>query len=87
LVQCFRDLGWDNAKLHAASPFKVVDPGFNAILIRSDADLADLADSLGEPALAAEARTRVAKARTAFPQLWSEKHGQFCCLDRATGEP
>lgn len=86
LVQCFRELGWDNAKLHDASPFKVVDPGFNAILIRSDSDLADLADSLGETALATEARTRVERARRAFPTLWSEKHGQFCCLDRATGE-
>ena len=35
LVQHFRGLGWDNARLHDASPFRVVDPGFNAILIRS----------------------------------------------------
>src|SRR6218665_3840853 len=42
LVQLFRSLGWDNTKLHDASPFKVVDPGFNAILIRSATDLATL---------------------------------------------
>ena len=44
LVSRFRELGWDNSKLHAASPFQVVDPGFNAILIRSDEALARLAD-------------------------------------------
>src|SRR6185312_14261862 len=40
LVERFRGLGWDNGKLHDASPFQVVDPGFNAILLRSAADLA-----------------------------------------------
>ena len=47
LVARFRDLGWDNSKLHAASPFQVVDPGFNAILIRSDEALARLAEAIG----------------------------------------
>ncbi|HWT30267.1 MAG TPA: trehalase family glycosidase [Propylenella sp.] len=85
LVQHFRGLDWDNAELHDASPFRVVDPGFNAILIRSDDDLADIADRLGKPALAAEARARAAKARAAFGALWSERHGQFVCFDRAAG--
>ncbi len=60
-MQHFRGLGWDNAKLHDASPFQIVDPGFNAILIRSCADLADLALELGEPALAAANRARARK--------------------------
>ncbi len=85
LVQHFRGLGWDNAKLHDASPFRVVDPGFNAILIRSDGDLADLADALGEPALAGEARGRATQARAAFATLWSDRLGQFVCYDRAAG--
>lgn len=58
LVEKFRSLGWDNSKLHDASPFQVVDPGFNAILIRACADLAELADSLGEPGIAAANRAR-----------------------------
>jgi glycogen debranching enzyme len=86
LVQRFRGLGWDNAKLHDSSPFRVVDPGFNAILIRSDSDLADLADALHEPALAAEARRRGAKARAAFGALWSERLDQFVCFDRTIGQ-
>jgi mannosylglycerate hydrolase len=82
LVQKFRSLGWDNAKLHEASAFKVVDPGFNAILIRSDEAVAELADTLGFNTIAAAARQRVAKARAAFSMLWSEEAGQFLCFDR-----
>lgn len=85
LVQHFRGLGWQNAQLHDASPFRVVDPGFNAILVRSDAALAALAEDLGLRDIARDARARVAKARAAFPALWSEASGQFLCLDRTTG--
>jgi glycogen debranching enzyme len=87
LVQEFRALGWDNARLHDASPFKVVDPGFNAILVRADEDAAVLAAALGQDALAAEAAARVAKARVALETLWSEAAGQYLCFDRATGAP
>jgi hypothetical protein len=87
LVQHFRKLGWDNAKLHDASPFQVVDPGFNAILIRSDEDLAALADQLVLSDLAAEARGRATHARKAFNALWSDKAGQYLAFDRAAGRP
>jgi hypothetical protein len=85
LVQLFRALGWDNSRLHEASPFKVVDPGFNAILIRSMTDLADLAEMLGEPGIAAANRARAAKGLAALERLWSEAHGQYLCRDRVTG--
>jgi hypothetical protein len=86
LVQHFRNLGWDNRKLHDASPFQIVDPGFNAILIRSCADLADLASELGEAAIAAANRARAEKGLAAMERLWSEGHGQYLCLDRITGK-
>lgn len=85
LLEHFRALDWDTAKLHDASPFRVVDPGFNAILIRSCADLADLAERLGEPALAAENRAYAARGVQALETLWSEGRGQYLCLDRVTG--
>jgi hypothetical protein len=85
LVEHFRGLGWDNAQLHEASPFRVVDPGFNAILIRSCGDLADLADALGESALAAENRDMAARGAAALEGLWSEPHGQYLCRDRVAG--
>jgi glycogen debranching enzyme len=86
LVQHFRSLGWDNTKLHDASPFQVVDPGFNAILIRSCTDLADLAEALGEASIARDNRERAAKGLRAMESLWSESHGQYLCKDRTTGE-
>ena len=89
LVQRFRELGWDNTKLHDASPFRVVDPGFNAILIRSDSAISPIwRRSLGrDRSRDARPATRVETARAApSRRLWSEKHGQFCCLDRASGE-
>jgi len=85
LVQQFRRLGWDNAELHDASPFQVVDPGFNAILLRSDEALVELADALGFAGIAEDARCRVAQARAAFAGLWSEAAGQFLCYDRVAG--
>ena len=83
LVQHFRSLGWDNAKLHDASPFRVVDPGFNAILLRSCADLAALAEEFGETELAAHERAQVQKGLAAMETLWSEKYQQYLCYDRA----
>ncbi|CAN5787235.1 hypothetical protein BH23PSE1_BH23PSE1_12160 [soil metagenome] len=85
LVEHFRSLGWDNARLHDASPFQVLDPGFNAILIRAAADLAELADALGETAIASESRDHAARGLAALDTLWSERHGQYLCRDRRTG--
>lgn len=85
LVQHFRDLGWDNSRLHDASPFQVVDPGFNAILIRACTDLADLAEALGENQIAADNRARASAGLEALGSLWSGKHGQYLCKDRTTG--
>jgi hypothetical protein len=86
LVETFRSLEWDNAKLHDASPFQVIDPGFNAMLIRSCADLADLADILGQADFAAANRARAAKGIGALDALWSDSHGLYLCKDRTTGE-
>ena len=84
LVQHFRSLGWDNTKIHDASPFLVVDPGLNAILIRSADDLAWLAEALGELALADRQRRHAEKGRAALDSLWSEDHGQYVCFDRVS---
>ena len=85
LVQTFRSLEWDNTKLHDASPFQVVDPGFNAILIRSCADLAELAHELGMPEIAAQSRAMADKGIAAMETLWSDEMGQYLCHDRLLG--
>lgn len=87
LVQTFRSLGWDNMMLHDASPFRVVDPGFNAILIRSCADLADLASRLGEDDIAEASRGFAARGVAALESLWDADLGQYLCWDRVTQLP
>jgi len=86
LVHHFRSLNWDNAKLHDASPFQVLDPGFNAILIRACTDLAKLADQLGESEIASDNREMAARGLTALERLWSDAHKQYLCQDRRTGQ-
>ena len=86
LVQLFRSLGWDNSRLHDASPFRVVDPGFNAILLRSCNDLAALARTLGHDSLALSNARYVQHGIAAMESLWSDAHGQYVCLDRVTGQ-
>lgn len=86
LVQHFRELKWDNSKIHDASPFQVIDPGFNAILIRSCADLAELAETLGQPQVANANRARAAAGLAALDALWSDDHGQYLSKDRMTGK-
>jgi hypothetical protein len=86
LVTRFRELGWDNSKLHDASPFQVIDPGFNAILIRSDEALARLTAAIGLADIAQAARARIATARKAFDALWSDAAGLFLCFDRVAGK-
>jgi glycogen debranching enzyme len=87
LVEHFRALNWDTSRLHDASPFRIVDPGFNAILLRACADVADLADGLGLGDIAAENRGYASRGVAAMESLWSDAHGQYLCRDRVTGAP
>ncbi len=83
LIEHFRSLGWDNTVLHERSPFRLVDPGFNAILARSCEALGDLAAELGHADIALESRTQAARTRKALETLWSSQHGRYFCYDRA----
>lgn len=87
LIQIFREHDWDTSVLHDTSPFQVVDPGFNAILCRSCADLAVVADHLGEPEMAAASRAFARQAGDALESLWDDRFGQYLCLDRRSGKP
>ena len=72
-------------EVHEASPSRVVDPGFNAILLRACADLAVLAEELGMADVAAENRGFAKRGLAALESLWSEAHGQYLCHDRVSG--
>lgn len=85
LVEHFRSLDWNNSVLHNESPFQLVDPGFNAILIRSCADLAKLAEMLNAPDIAVRNTQLAARGLAALESLWSDQLGQYVCFDRAAG--
>jgi len=86
LVEHFRSLGWDNSVLHNKSPFQLVDPGFNAILIRSCTDLAELATLLNEPEIAQRNSAHADAGLEAIESLWSEQLNQYVCFDRAAAK-
>ena len=88
LVRLFRELAYDPAAMVARSPFLVVDPATNAILLRADRDLALLAETLGER----EARRRIegwiARAEGALPDLLAEPgSGLWRAFDLRGGRP
>jgi hypothetical protein len=65
LVRRGTRVGWPQAKLARSGQFRVLDPGFSAILARACMDLSSLAAALGEPRRAEEQRAageRVAAA-------------------------
>ena len=82
LVQHFRGLGWDSTRTHDASPFQIVDPGFNAILIRSAIETVALADALGQVEIATRNRGFADKALPALETLWDDAAGQYLPFDR-----
>lgn len=82
LVQHFRSLNWDSARTHDASPFQIVDPGFNAILVRSAIETAELADALGEAGIAHRNRAWAEAGLAALETLWDERAGQYQPYDR-----
>ncbi len=86
LVQHFRGLGWDSRRTHDASPFQIVDPGFNAILIRSCLETAALARKLGEDAIAERNEAYAQAGLAALDQLWDDKAGQYMPFDRVAGK-
>lgn len=84
LIGAYRDWGWDDATLWARAPFLVADVLFNAILLRADADLAELARRLGRPT--AEIDRWAGRGAAAFRErLWDERRGAYLDLDLRSG--
>jgi glycogen debranching enzyme len=85
LVNLFRESGYNGARIRTASPFAVRDVLFNALLVRADHDLAQIAEELGEPA--DEYRDRAGHvAKAVDTELWSDEHSSYLDADVVTGE-
>jgi hypothetical protein len=87
LVDLFRGLGWEPVPMMAVSPFRVVDIGTNAILLRAERDLLALAGRFGTDAEAGEIAGRLAQTERAVDRLWSEGDGVYRSFDLIGGAP
>jgi len=87
LVDCFRDAGWDPARMLAASPFRVADTGTVAILLRAEQDLLALSRRFGSAAEQAEIADRIALQRAGIATLWNEQAGIWMARDLIDGAP
>jgi hypothetical protein len=66
LVKQGTETGWDQRELAVRGSFRVLDPGFSAILARACADLAEVAAKLGEPRLAEESAASAERVAAAL---------------------
>ncbi len=85
LVDCFRDAGWDPARMLAASPLGLADPATNAILLRAEQDLFILSQRFGSPAEQQETTGRIAGLLTGIATLWNDAAGQWTARDLIDG--
>jgi hypothetical protein len=86
LVRHGTAIGWDQARLARTGEFRVLDPGFSAILARACFDLARLATELGEDRIAAESDAggeRVASSLRAR----ADPDGLIRAVDLVDGSP
>jgi len=84
LVSLFRELGYNPDACFWESSFRVVDVGFNALLLFADEALAELAWLLGEDPT--EPKGWFQKGVLALETLWDEEAGLYRSLDLRTGE-
>ena len=66
LVRVGTAMGWPQERLARDGPFRVLDPGFSAILARAALDLGRLAAGLGEPRLAEESEAAAERVGAAL---------------------
>lgn len=81
LVELFRSLNYDPEALFQQSPFKIHDVGINAILLRADNDLLELAKQFGTEQEQETIHTWQNETKEAFDKLWQDKLSCYCSYD------
>lgn len=85
LVDTYRDASWDPARMIAAAPFRMADPGTNAILLRAERDLLALAERFGTPAERGEITARIDRLSAGIESLWHAPSGIYRSRDLISG--
>jgi glycogen debranching enzyme len=86
LVDTYRNVGWDAARMYAAAPFRVGDVATNAILLRAERDLLAMAERF-TPTETSEIASRIARMEQGLAGQWSEARGIFLSRDLIAGAP
>lgn len=87
LIYLYGRWNWDDHKILKDSPFRVLDPMTNAILLRSDVSLLELADVLGEKSnlVLDKINEWINISKIGLEQLWSEDHKLYLAKDLYDG--
>lgn len=85
LILTFRGKGYEPKAIYEASPFRMVDIGTVAILLRADRDLRVLAETLGYREDLVEIDRWIARGEMALDRLWDETAGVFRSYDLISG--
>ena len=85
LVRFGRDCHWDQAHLGRNSPFRMLDPGMTAMLLRAERDLIWLQTRVGQDISATQARNQTPE--DGWRALWNPSVKGFTSLNQITGEP
>jgi hypothetical protein len=86
LVRDGEAAGWSQERLARRGAFRVLDPGFSAILSRACLDLAWLADELGERRIAEESTAAAARVARAL-MARADRDGLVRPMDLTRGAP
>lgn len=86
ILQFGRASGWNHRTIADEGPFRMVDVGMSMELLRANRDLLVLAEALGDDAVAAELRARIALSEAGMEWLWNEEAGAYCSRDATTHE-
>jgi hypothetical protein len=84
IVRFGRDCGWDQAHLGKHSPFRMIDPGMTAMLLRSERDLVWLQAQTGQDISATKARIK--RLEEGWRSLWNSRVKGFTSRNLSTGE-
>jgi glycogen debranching enzyme len=87
LVDAFRAAGWQAERMLAVSPFRVADIATNAILLRAERDLLEVAERFGSAAERGEIAARIARLHAGISRLWDGRRGLFTSFDLVAGAP
>lgn len=87
LVFAYRDAGYDEARMYGETSFRVVDVGFNAILLRANKDLAFLLRRFGEQREADRIEDRARHSEAALAKLYDPARGLFYGYDSRRNAP